>query len=70
MTRAELIKELEQSIKQLREMGELDREIAVVHSVCTGGYSDDHREIDQLGLEFSSEEDGNVVVMNYSVVEI
>ena len=70
MTRQDLIIELQGSIRQLREMGELDREITVVHSVCTGGYSEEHREIDQLGLDFNSEEDGSVVVVDYSVVEI
>ncbi len=70
MTRQELIIELQGSIRQLREMGELDREIKVMHSICTGGYTEDHREIDQLGLDFYNEEDGEVVVMNYSVCEI
>jgi len=70
MTRYELIAELEQGVRQLKSMGELDREITVMHSVCTGGYTDGYREIDQLGLDFNLEEDGNVVVMDYSVVEI
>jgi hypothetical protein len=70
MTRLGLIKELEHSIKQLKDMGQLGKEVTVMHSVCTGGYGGDYREIDQLGLEFNLEEDGNVLVMDYSVVEI
>ena len=70
MTRQQLINELEHSIKQLKAMGQLGKEVKVMHSVCTGGYSDYYREINQLGLDFKIEEDGNVVVMDYSVVEI
>ena len=51
-------------------MGQLGKEVKVVHSVCTGGYGGDYREINQLGLEFNLEEDGNILVMDYSVVEI
>lgn len=70
MTRQELIAQLQNSINQLTEMGELDREIEVYHSVCTGGYTDSCRHIDQFELDFSNEEDGEVVVMNYAVCEI
>tara|TARA_R110002050_G_scaffold121022_1_gene239332 strand:+ start:268 stop:483 length:216 start_codon:yes stop_codon:yes gene_type:complete len=70
MTRQELIEELQKGILQLQSMGDLEKEVKVVHSICTGGYSEDHREIDQLGIEFNNEEGGDVVVMDYGVCEI
>ena len=70
MTRQDLITQLQNSINQLSEMGEPNTEIEVYHSVCTGGYSEDCRQIDQFELDFLNEEDGEVVVMQYQVVEI
>ncbi len=70
MTRQELIEQLQSSIKQLQSMGDLQQEVEVYHSVNTGGYSGDCNPIDQFELDFINEEDGEVVVMNYGVVEI
>lgn len=70
MTRQELIEQLQSGIKQLQSMGDLQQEVEVYHSVCTGGYTDSCREIDQFELDFIDEEDGEVVVMNYGVVEV
>tara|TARA_R110002050_G_C8775651_1_gene500807 strand:- start:173 stop:382 length:210 start_codon:yes stop_codon:yes gene_type:complete len=69
MTRQEIILELKASIKQLEKMGDLTKEIKTYHSICTGGYMGDYREIDQLDITFI-EEEGDVVVMEYSVCEI
>ena len=46
------------------------KEVEVAHSVCTGGYGGDLNQIDQLELSFIEEEDGDVVIMQYSVCEI
>ena len=70
MTRQELVTQLQLCIQQINDLGDLHQEVRVFHSVCTGGYSDDCREIDQFELDFSNEEDGEVVVMSYGVVEI
>ena len=70
MTRQELINELKAGITQLEKMGDLTKEVEVAHSVCTGGYGGDCNEIDQLELSFIEEEDGDVVIMQYSVCEI
>lgn len=70
MTRQELINELKKGISELEKMGDLEKEITTYHSMCTGGYMGDCREIDQLDLTFIEEEEGDVVVMQYSVCEI
>ena len=70
MTRAELIMELQAGIEQLQKMGNLTKEVEVAHSVCTGGYGGDCNQIDQLELSFIEEEDGDVVIMQYSVCEV
>ena len=70
MTRQEIILELKAGIEQLEKMGDLTKEIKTYHSICTGGYMSDCREIGQLDLTFYNEEDGDVVVVEYSVCEI
>ena len=70
MNKQELIDELYACIEQIKDLGDLDKEVKVFHSVCTGGYSGDCEQIDQFELNFTNEEDGEVVVMSYGVVEI
>ena len=70
MTRQQMILELQAGIEQLQKMGNLTEEVEVAHQVCTGMYGGDFREIDSLELSFIEEEDGDVVVMQYSVNEI
>ena len=67
MTKLQLIKELENGIKQLKAMGELGKEVVVLKVVS--GYSDYHKEINQLNLDFNSKDNGRVVIMDYSVCE-
>jgi hypothetical protein len=70
MTRQDLIDELDLCIKQIKDLGDLDKQVKVFHSVCTGGYSGDCEQIDQFELNFTNEEDGEVVLMSYAVCEI
>ena len=70
MNKQELIDELYACIEQIKDLGDLDNEVKVFHSVCTGGYSGDMNEIDQFELNFTAEEEGEVVVMSYAVCEI
>ena len=69
-TRAMLIEELELCVEQLRDLGNEDKEVKVFHSVCTGGYGGDMIEIDSFELNFTAEDDGEVVLMNYEVNEL
>ena len=70
MNKQELIDELYACIEQIKDLGDLDQEVKVFHSICTGGYGSDCEQIDQFELNFTAEEEGEVVVMSYAVVEI
>ena len=71
MTKQELIAELELCIEQLQELNvEPEQDVKVFHHICTGGFGGDCIEIDSFEMNFTTEDDGEVILMGYEVNEL
>ena len=71
LTKQELIDELYACIEQIKDLeGDLDQEVKVFHHICTGGFGGDVTEIDSFEMNFTSEDDGEVVLIGYEVNEL
>ena len=70
-TKDMLIEELELCIEQLRGLeSKPDQEVKLFHHICTGGYGGDPTEIDSFELNFTAEDDGEVILIGYEVNEL
>ena len=71
MTKQELITELELCIEQLRGLeSKPEQDVKVFHHICTGGYGGDPTEIDSFEMNFTCEDDGEVILIGYEVNEL
>ena len=66
MNRESLIKELERTLEQLKNI-KSEEDQMIVHQVDTGGYTDGHKELLDFRLNIQ-EEDGDIII-DYIVEE-
>ncbi len=68
MTREQLIQELEKGLEQLKSIRPQEDQL-VLHQVDLGGYTCGYKEIEDFTLNFTQEEDGEIII-DYIVEEV